>query len=169
MMTTKNGMIISQNTQNIIKQKAYNYPNEIWDIIKEYMGIGYYWKQILILLQKLNTQELKNIIDCTFRCVLPIPSEILYNNELINTFRRELLSYEYSVKLRHLIVKRTKQTIKELGKNLSSEMLVSTYATQNISCLFLGIENNMYDKFPHYPKIKATPRRFDQDVQFAFR
>jgi len=167
-MTTKNGMSINQNTQSIIK-KAYNYPNEIWDIIKEYMGIGYYWKQILILLQKLNTQELKNIIDCTFRCVLPISSGILYNNELINTFRRELLSDAYSVKLRHIIAKRTKQTIKELGKNLSSERCVSTYAYHNITCLYLGIENNMHDKYQYYPKIKATPRRFDFDVQFAFR
>jgi len=59
MMTTKNGINIKQNTHSIIK-KEYNYPNEIWDIIKEYIGIGCY---IYRVLENLNTTQLKNIIN----------------------------------------------------------------------------------------------------------
>jgi hypothetical protein len=162
-MTTKDGMSINQNTQSIIK-KVYNYPNEIWDIIKEYIGIGCY---IYRVLENLNSTQLKNIINCTFRC--EFPSDINCCRTLSNIFKKELWKKEYSDMLRNIIVKRTKQTIKELGKNLSSEMCVSTYAYHNITCLYLGIENNMHDKKPYYPKMKATPRRFDFDVQFVFK
>lgn len=173
MTTTNNGENKLQNwttltncgKNNIQSQiKKYNFPDEIWDIIKEYIGIGCY---IYKVLEGLNTTQLKNIINCTFRC--EFQSDIDCCHTLSSIFKRELWKKEYSDKLRCIIVKRTKQTIKELGKNLSSEMCLSTYSSQNITCLFLGIENNMYDKYPYYPKMKATPRRFDFEVQFSFR
>jgi hypothetical protein len=134
----------------------YNFPDDVWYHIKEYLGIGNY---VYYILEKLSTKQLRNIIDCTFRCELPTYT-LECNRSLISIFKKELWKKEHSDKLRHIIVKRTKQTIKELGVNLSSEMCVSTYAGANISCMFLGIENNMNDKYPTNPRIIATPRRF---------
>ena len=147
------------------KEVKYYFPDDVWDYIKEYLGIG---KHICFDLIKLNTKQLKNLIDCTFRCDVP-QYTLECNHSLISIFRKELWKKDHSDKLRHIIVKRTKQTIKELGVNLSYERCVSTYSAQNITCLFLGIENNMNDKYPSNPKIHATPRRFDFEVQCSFR
>ena len=66
------------------KEVKYYFPDDVWDYIKEYLGIG---KHICFDLIKLNTKQLKNIIDCTFRCDVPKARKfhkyVHYNNVLI--------------------------------------------------------------------------------------
>jgi hypothetical protein len=105
------------------------------------------------MLKPLNTIQLKNIIDCTFRCVVPKDKKMFYkknlNNDefkkiLISTFRDEFNSHWYDHKKRRDIIKRTKQTIKELGENISDSNLVQWYADHN-QVYILKIWNNMND------------------------
>ena len=140
---TNNGKSIWQNTQINIKLKKYNFPNEIWDIIKEYLGIG---KHICFYLIKLNTKQLKNIIDCTFRCDVPKARKfhkyVHYNNALVSIFIKQLNSNPKKTQ----IVKRTQQTINELKENLSCEIVARSYADLNKKFI-LKIDNNMCDKY----------------------
>jgi len=135
--------------------KHYKFADDIWNYIKEYLGIGYYLKLLPIVFRNLNTIQLKNIIDCTFRCVVPRDKKMYYKRNLnnvefktilISTFRYEFNSEWYDNKKRRDIVKRTMQTIKELGENLADIDQVQWYADHN-QVYILKIWNNMNDVY----------------------
>ena len=135
------------------KEVKYYFPDDVWEHIKEYLGIGYYLKLLPMVLKNLNTKELKNIIDSTFRCVVPTIKTMYwkrnlnndkFKNILISTFVDEFSSKWYDNKKRRDIIKRTRQTIKELGVNLLSQRSVQSYADHN-QVYILKIWNNMND------------------------
>ena len=95
------------------KEVKYYFPDDVWVHIKEYLGIGYYLKLLPMVLKKLNTKELKNIIDSTFRCVVPTIKTMYwkrnlnndkFKNILISTFVDEFSSKWYDNKKRRDII-----------------------------------------------------------------